>query len=145
MNTVKELLATKGDKVWSVTPQTSVCEALKVMAEKQIGALLVIEGEKLVGVFSERDYAREAGRAGRVSEDASVGDLMSKRVLYVQPGTRLEECMALMTEKHVRHLPVLAREKVIGIVTIGDVVKEIITKQRIRLKKMERYITKDYW
>lgn len=144
MNTVKDLLAIKGGEVWSVSPQTSVIEALKVMTEKDVGALLVIEGKKLVGVFSERDYAREAGREGKVSEDASVGDLMSKRVLYVEPSTRLEECMALMTEKHVRHLPVLAREKVIGVVTIGDVVKEIITKQRISLKKMERYITKEY-
>ncbi|MHC4501896.1 MAG: CBS domain-containing protein [Planctomycetota bacterium] len=144
MNTVKELLTIKGGGVWSVTPQTSVIEALKAMAEKDVGAMLVIEGKRLVGVFSERDYAREAGREGKVSEDASVGDLMSKRVLYVEPTTRLEECMALMTEKHVRHLPVLAREKVIGVVTIGDVVKEIITKQRISLKKMERYITREY-
>ena len=144
MNTVKDLLAIKGGEVWSVAPQISVIEALKVRAEKDVGALLVIEEKKLVGVFSERDYAREAGRAGRVSEDATVGDLMSKRVLYVEPSTRLEECMALMTEKHVRHLPVLAKEKVIGVVTIGDVVKEIITKQRISLKKMERYITKEY-
>jgi CBS domain-containing protein len=144
MNTVKDLLAIKGGKVWSVSPQAPVDEALKVMAERDVGALLVIDGEKLVGVFSERDYAREAARAGKVAEGASVEDLMSKRVLYVQPGTRLEECMALMTEKHVRHLPVLAKEKVIGIVTIGDVVKEIITKQRISIKKMERYITGDY-
>lgn len=144
MNTVKDLLATKGDDVWSVSPQASVGEALKVMVEKQIGALLVMEGKKLVGVFSERDYAREAGRAGKVSEDATVGDLMSDKVLYVEPGTRLEECMALMTEKHVRHLPVLAKERVVGIVTIGDVVKAIITGQRIKLKKMERYITRDW-
>jgi len=144
MNTVKELLAIKGGEVWSVSPQISVIEALKVMAEKDVGALLVIEGKTLVGVFSERDYAREAGRAGRPPEDVSVGDLMSKRVLYVEPAARLEECMALMTEKHVRHLPVLAKEKVIGVVTIGDVVKEIITKQRISLKKMERYITREY-
>ncbi len=144
MNTVKDLLAIKGGEVWSVSPQISVIEALKVMAEKDVGALLVSEGKKLVGVFSERDYAREAGREGKVSEDACVGDLMSKRVLYVEPSTRLEECMALMTEKHVRHLPVLVKEKVIGVVTIGDVVKEIITKQRISLKKMERYITKEY-
>ncbi len=143
MNTVKDLLAIKGGKVWSVSPQATVGEALKVMAEKDVGALLVIDGKKLVGVFSERDYAREAGRAGRVSEDMSVGDLMSRKVLYVQPGTRLEECMALMTEKHVRHLPVLAKEKVIGIVTIGDVVKQIITEQRIKIKKMENYIMKD--
>ncbi len=144
MNTVKDLLAVKGGEVWSVSPQTSVLEALKVMAEKGVGALLVMERKKLVGVFSERDYAREAGRAGRVPEDAAVGDLMTKKVLYVEPATRLEECMALMTEKHVRHLPVLVKEKVIGVVTIGDVVKEIITKQRISLKKMERYITKEY-
>ena len=141
---MKDLLAIKGGEVWSVSPQASVIEALRLMVEKDVGALLVIEGKNLVGVFSERDYAREAGRAGRVPEDAAVGDLMTKKVLYVEPAARLEECMALMTEKHVRHLPVLAREKVIGIVTIGDVVKEIITKQRISLKKMERYITREY-
>ena len=142
MKTVKELLATKGDKVWSVTPQTSVCAALKLMAGKDIGALVVIEQKELVGIFSERDYAREAGRAGKVSEDVTVGDLMTKRVLYVEPGTRLEKCMALMTQEHVRHLPVLVRKKVIGIVTIGDVVKRIITEQSIRIDKMERYITR---
>ena len=144
MNTVKDVLAMKGGKIWSVSPEAPLSEALKVMAEKDVGALLVIDGKKLVGVFSERDYAREAGRAGRVPEGACVEDLMSKRVLYVESGARLEECMALMTEKHVRHLPVLAKGKVIGIVTIGDVVKEIITKQRISIKKMERYITGGY-
>lgn len=144
MKTVKELLTIKGDKVWSVTPQTSVCEALKLMAGKDVGALVVIEQKHLVGVFSERDYAREAGRAGKVSEDATVGDLMTKRVLHVEPGTRLEECMALMTQEHVRHLPVLVRKKVIGIVTIGDVVKQIITKQRIKIDKLERYLTKGF-
>ena len=140
MHTVKDLLAVRSDKVWSVSPQASVCEALKLMAEKDIGAVLVLEGADLVGIFSERDYAREAGRKGKVSDDATVGDLMSSHVLYVEPGTRLNECMALMTEKHVRHLPVIAKGKVVGIVTIGDVVKDIITEQRISIKKMVRYI-----
>jgi CBS domain-containing protein len=140
MYTVKDLLAIRSAKVWSVSPQASVCEAMKLMAEKDIGALLVLEGSGLVGIFSERDYAREAGREGKVSDDKTVADLMSSKVLYVEPGARLDECMALMTEKHVRHLPVVAKGKVVGIVTIGDVVKEIITKQRISIKKMVRYI-----
>ncbi len=144
MNTVKDLLAIKGGEVWSVSPQASVIEALEVMAEKDVGALLVIEGEKLVGVFSERDYAREAGRAGSVSEGASVGELMSKKVLYVQPKAKIEECMALMTEKHVRHLPVLHGEKVIGIVTIGDVVKDVVSRQRFDIQQLTRYITQGY-
>ncbi|MHC4250503.1 MAG: CBS domain-containing protein [Planctomycetota bacterium] len=143
MHKVKDLLAVRSGKVWSVSPQASVLEALKLMAEKDIGAVLVLEGADLVGIFSERDYAREAGRAGKVSDDATVSDLMSSHVLYVEPGARLDECMALMTEKHVRHLPVVAKGKVVGIVTIGDVVKEIITKQRISLKKMVRYIRGD--
>lgn len=96
----------------------------------------------LVGVFSERDYAREAARAASVSEDTSVGDLMSKRVLYVQPRATIEECMALMTEKHVRHLPVLRGERVIGIVTIGDVVKDVISRQRFDIQQLTRYITR---
>jgi CBS domain-containing protein len=144
MNTVEDLLAAKGPEVWSVSPQASVGESLKVMAEKDVGALLVIEGEKLVGVFSERDYAREAGRAGSVFEGASVGELMSKRVLYVQPKAKIEECMALMTEKHVRHLPVLRGERIVGIVTIGDVVKEVVSKQRFDIQQLTRYITQGY-
>ncbi len=140
MHTVKDILAIRSEEVWSILPQASVSKALKLMAEKNIGAVLVLEGSSLVGIFSERDYAREAGRAGKVSDEATVSDLMSSKVLYVEPGTRLDECMALMTEKHVRHLPVVAKGKVVGIVTIGDVVKDIITEQRISIKKMVRYI-----
>src|SRR6184192_4720028 len=115
MKTVTQLLRTKGQQVLSVSPDMPVFEALGVMADKNVGALLVVEGERLVGVFSERDYARKVILKGKSSKDTPVKDIMSSHVLYVRPEQTIEDCMALMTDKHVRHLPVLDQGKLIGV------------------------------
>src|SRR5262249_25689876 len=122
-------------------PDASVFEALKVMAEKNVGALLVIEGERLVGVFSERDYARKVILHGKASKEIPVREIMTAHVLYVRPHQTIEECMALMTDKRVRHLPVLDGEQLIGVISIGDVVKAIIAEQGFIIEQLQNYIT----
>ena len=144
MTTVTQLLRTKGHEVVSVSAETSVFEALKVMAEKNIGALLVIEAEKLVGVLSERDYARKVILKGKASKDTSVREIMTAHVLYVRPEQTIEECMALMTAKRVRHLPVLEEERLVGVISIGDVVKAIIAEQEFMIEQLQNYITGRY-
>lgn len=144
MNTVGQILKTKGNEIWSVTPQATVYEALQIMSEKDVGALLVVDKGNLVGIFSERDYARKLVLKGRFSKDTTVGELMTHEVLYIEPQSTIEDCMALMTAKHVRHLPVLENERLIGIVTIGDVVKEIISDQGSTIQQPEKYITGGY-
>ncbi len=141
MKTVNQLLQQKGREVWSVTPDTSVFEALQVMAEKNIGALLVLEQGRLTGIFSERDYARKVILKGKSSKEMSVGEIMTEEVDCVQPSQTVRECMALMTERHHRHLPVLEGEKVVGMVSIGDVVKAIISDQEFTIGQLEGYIT----
>src|SRR3989304_9254152 len=120
MRTVKQLLKEKIGCVWTIAPQDSVYKALEVMAEKNMGALVVVEDKKVVGIFSERDYARNVILKGKFSKATSVSDLMNNKVCYVRPEQTLDECMALFTEKRTRHLPVLDEEKLIGIVSIGD-------------------------
>ena len=127
MKTVKDILKDPGREIWSVSPMTTAYEALEVMAEKDIGALLVFENEELVGIFSERDYARKVVLKGKASKDTPVSELMARQVFYVKPENTLNECMALMTLKHIRHLPVFDNNRVTGIITIGDVVKEIVS------------------
>ena len=141
MMTVNQLLQQKGREVWSLTPDTSVFEALQVMAEKNIGALLVLEQGRLTGIFSERDYARKVILKGKSSKEMSVGEIMTEEVDCVQPSQTVRECMALMTERHHRHLPVLEGEKVVGMVSIGDVVKAIISDQEFTIGQLESYIT----
>ena len=126
MASVGQLLRSKGNAVWSVTPDTTVYDAIKLMAQKEVGALLVLEGDKLVGILSERDYARKVILRGRSSKHTPVRDIMTERVLYVRPEQTIEECMALMTAKRVRHLPVCEDDHVIGVVSIGDLVKSVI-------------------
>ncbi|HDD52855.1 MAG TPA: CBS domain-containing protein [Thermosulfidibacter takaii] len=138
--TVKRLLDLKGRNVWWVTPETVVYDALKLMADKDIGAVLVLKDGKLVGIFSERDYARKVILKGKSSKETTVGELMSKKVFYVSPDQTLEECMALMTEEHIRHLPVLENGELVGIVTIGDVVHGIIKDQKFTIEELQRYI-----
>lgn len=141
MKSVRQLLSAKARNVWSVSPSQSVFEALQLMAEKDIGAVLVIEGGTVVGIFSERDYARKVILKGKSSKETSVGELMTRDVLYVRPDQSIEECMAVMTDKHIRHLPVMENEKLLGIVTIGDIVKAIISDQQFTIRELENYIT----
>lgn len=144
MKTIGDLLKRKGKDIWSVAPQQSVYEALELMAKQEIGALLVIEDGKLAGIFSERDYARKIILKGRASKDTSVGELMTRTVLYATPANTLTDCMATMTSKHIRHLPVIDGGSLAGIVTLGDVVKMIIDDQEVTIKDLETYITGDY-
>ena len=139
MKTLRQILQGKWRGVASVSPDATV-HALKVMGEKQVGAVLVLEGERLVGVFSERDYARKTIDHGKTSRDTLVREFMTSKVLWVEPNQTVEECMALMTEKHVRHLPVLQDGKVIGVVSIGDAVKEMLSEQQIIIGQLEHYI-----
>ena len=141
MKTVQQILDGKGSDVWSITPDASVLEAIKLMAEKEVGALLVMKGEKPVGIVSERDYARKVILKGRSSQETSIQDIMTTHVVYVSPDQSIEECMALMTEKHIRHLPVMDGERLRGMLSIGDLVKAVIAEQKLVIKELERYIS----
>lgn len=141
MVTVSQCLKSKGQAVWTTRPDVSVYEALEMMAEKDIGALLVMDGDRLVGIFSERDYARKVILQGKSSRDTWVSEIMTPKVVYVRPQHTIEECMALMTEKRIRHLPVLDGERLVGVISIGDVVKAIISEQKFVIEQLEHYIT----
>lgn len=141
MKTVKQLLDDKGRDVWKISPDMSVYDAVKLMAEKEIGALLVVEGEKPVGMVTERDYARKVTLRGKTSQEALVSEIMTTHVLCARPEQSVEECMAIMTEKRVRHLPVIENGKLIGMVSIGDLVKAIIDEQQFIIQQLEHYIT----
>jgi len=140
MITVKEMLKEKSGGVLTVSPQDTVYKALEIMADKNLGALVVVEDEKVVGMFSERDYARNVVLKGKSSKDTLIKDLMSVNPCYVRPEQTLSDCMALITEKRSRHLPVLDGEKLVGIVSIGDVVKQQIVDQEFTIKQLENYI-----
>jgi CBS domain-containing protein len=141
MKTVKQLLDGKGHEVASIQPGKSVFDAMQLMAEKNIGALLVIDAAgKLVGIVSERDFARKMYAMDKLPRDVAVADLMTRQVTYVRPDQTNQDCMALITDKHVRHLPVLENERVIGLVSIGDLVKDTIAEQEFIIKQLENYI-----
>ena len=141
MKTLKQMLAGKHRPLAAVAPTDSVFHALSVMAENDVGALLVLDGEQLVGIFSERDYARKIILHGKSSKETLVREIMSDRVAYVTPSATLDECMALMTEKRFRHLPVLNEDNSIaGLISIGDLVKETISSQQFLISQLERYI-----
>lgn len=141
MKKVRDILEHKGRNVWSIGPVASVFDALKLMAEKDIGALVVLDGGNLVGIISERDYARKIVLLGRASPTTQVKEIMTTDVVCVDPERNVDECMALVTEKRVRHLPVLENGKLIGLISIGDLVKSIITEQQFIIEQLERYIT----
>lgn len=140
MKSVAQLLKVKGTIIHSVPPSASVLECLRLFADKGIGAALVTEGNRLTGIFTERDYARKVALQGKSSKDLKVQDVMTTDVLWVGPERTNEECMALMTEKRIRHLPVMEGGKVIGIISIGDLVKDIIAEQQFVIGHLERYI-----
>ena len=140
MKTVQQLLESKRYSLVSVTPSTTVFDALKVMAEKEIGAVIVIDNGHLAGIFSERDYARKVVLQGKASKDTPVGEIMTERVVCVRPDQTIEDCMGLMTDKRIRHLPVLEHKKVIGVISIGDVVKEMLSEKEFVIKQLESYI-----
>ncbi len=142
MTTVAEILKTKAiAQVLRVAPDATVLDALRLMADKSVGALLVMDGEKIAGIFTERDYARKVVLLGRSSGDTPVSEIMTRAVRFVHPDQSTEECMALMTENRVRHLPVVQDGRVVGLVSIGDLVKHIITQQQFVIEQMEQYIT----
>ena len=140
MATVRDMLRSKGFEVWSVAPDTTVYDALKLMAEKNIGAVLVMEADNVMGILSERDYARKIVLVGKASSDTPAREIMTKRVMCVGPEESVEQCMALMTEKKIRHLPVLESNQLIGIISIGDVVKATIAQQEFIIEQLEEYI-----
>ena len=141
MKTVKQLLEAKGRQVWSVHSDATVFDALRLMAEKDIGALVVVDEGTIVGVVSERDYARKVILQGRSSRHTLVANIMSTTVLNALPQQTMADCMALMTDKKVRHLPVLDDGRVVGILSIGDLVKAIITEQEFVIEQLEHYIS----
>lgn len=140
MTTLRQLLDHKGRHVWAVDPDATVFDAVKKMAEEDIGSLVVMDGEKVLGIITERHYARNVVLKGKTSLAMPVRDIMEKDIVVARPNYTVELCMALMTEKRVRHLPVLDREKLIGIVSIGDLVKSIIDDQKFVIDQLEHYI-----
>lgn len=144
MTTVRKLLELKHGDTWTIHPDATAYEALQLMSEKNVGALLVVRDGELVGVFSERDYARKVILKGKSSKISTVGELMTHPVYYVTPDMTIGDCMALMAGKRVRHLPVMEDGKIAGVVSIGDVVNRVITEQQIAIRDLESYITGGY-
>jgi CBS domain-containing protein len=141
MGTVRDILRTKGTDVWSISPDTTVLAALQEMADRNVGAILVMDEGRLVGILSERDYARKVRLCGKSAGDTLSRDIMTERVVCVRPEQTTDDCMALMTDKHVRHLPVIEGNQVIGVVSIGDIVKSIISEQEFIIDQLENYIS----
>jgi CBS domain-containing protein len=141
VKTVGDLLKTKGSDVWSVSAEATVYETLGLMAEKRVGALLVLQAGRLIGIVSERDYARKVELKGKSSRDTTVSEIMTVKVAYVKPQNTVAECMALMTDKRIRHLPVMDGDQLVGVISIGDVVKAVIAEQEFTIHQLENYIT----
>jgi len=144
MNNVAEIIKLKGNEVFTISPNITVFDALKILAEKNIGALVVTKNEKIVGIFSERDYARKIILKGKSSIVTTVNELMTNDVLYVSPADSIDDCIDLMSKKHIRHLPVIENEELIAVISIGDVVKHIIKHQKFKIRELEKYIKGGY-
>ena len=143
MRFAKDILDSKGYEVWSIDPDSTVLDALKLMSEKEVGAIVVKRGEKLRGLISERDYARKIVLEGKTSRDSQVKDVMTRHVLCAAPERTIEECLALMTAKRERHLPIVEKKHVIGMVSIGDLVKAVIAEQQFEIERLQQYIDGD--
>jgi len=141
MQTIRDILKTKGTDVWCVEPDATVFDALQRMAEKEVGALVVTEGAQVVGLISEREYARKVVLEGRTSPTTLVKEIMISPVVYIHRDQAIEECMSLMTEKRTRHLPVIEDGKLVGLISIGDIVKSIIADQRFLIEQLVRYVS----
>ena len=139
--TINEILGQKGAMVWTVQPDSTVFEAIQMMADKNVGALLVIDKEKLMGIISERDYTRKVALKGKSSKELKVREILSPKVVHATPGHTVEQCMRMMTEHRVRHLPVLDGEKIAGVISIGDLVNWIISTQTTTIRQLETYIS----
>lgn len=140
MRTAGDILESKGYATWSVAPEDTVLDALRVMAEQNVGAVLVLDGEKLVGMLSERDYARKVVLMGRSSRESAVADVMTTHVVCVAPQRTIDECMGVMTDRRLRHLPVVDHKRVVGVVSIGDLVKATIAEQEFTIAQLQSYI-----
>ncbi|HEY0338995.1 MAG TPA: CBS domain-containing protein [Burkholderiales bacterium] len=140
MKSLKQLLGAKGSQVHFIQPDAKVIEALQLMAQKDIGALLVMDGGRVVGIMSERDYARKVILHGKSSQDIAVRDIMTSGVVTVDPSKTIEDCMSLMTQRRIRHLPVCEGDRLVGLVSIGDLVKEVIAEQEQTIRQLESYI-----
>ena len=143
-DTVRDILKTKGQGVWSIAPEASVFQAIELMADRHVGALMVIAEEKLVGIISERDYARKVILRGRSSKDTRVSEIMTSPVIFVEPHFTVDECMRLVTENRIRHLPVVENERVIGVISIGDLVKWIMSAQDHTIQQLQNYVAGKY-
>ena len=140
MRTVRQLLASKTSDIFSIGPDAAVIDAIRLMAEKRIGAVLVMDGNRLAGILSERDYARKVVLEGRSSKDTPVRDIMTAEVVSVRPGDTADACMQIVTERRIRHLPVREGDEVVGVISIGDLVKAVIEDQQLELDQLQRYI-----
>ena len=141
MKSARQLLEAKGSDVWSVHPDAAVYDAIEMMADKGVGALMVLDGGALVGVISESDYARKVILLGRSSKDTAVKEIMTARVIYARPDQTVEDCMGLMTDKRIRHLPIVDGEELLGVVSIGDLVKTMLAEQQFVIEQLEQYIS----
>ena len=140
MATIRDLLKNKGNQVWAISPNTSVLETLQMMAEKDVGALLVLEGDQIAGIISERDFVRSIAETERCVLNTTVLEYMTKKVITVSPDQGIDECMQLMTKEHIRHLPVMEGGKLVGVISIGDVVKELISYKESTINTLQNYI-----
>ena len=141
MATIEKIISSKGSDIWKISPSATVYEAIEMMNEKKVGALPVVENDKLVGIISERDYTRKVILEGRTSKETQVKDIMTEKVFYTTATQEIEECMAVMTEHHIRHLPIITDGILDGMVSIGDVVKYVISDQQFKIEQLENSIS----